>query len=387
MRFISGTYVFDGKQFLNESPLLALDDDNCFVEYRKRNNVNIGKTEHYQGIICPGFVNAHCHLELSHMLGAIPEKGGFLNFGKNIMIRRNSYSKEEIAEAISIYDKKMTENGIVAIGDISNTSDTFEVKSAGKNYYHTFIELIGLNPERAEMAYAYGKELQNIATEKGLTNSLVAHAPYSVSDVLMRKISEDSAQNKLPVSIHNQESADEDLFFQKKEGAFVEFYEFLKVPIGYFQPSGESSLKTYLPDLARNSNLILVHNTFTSENDVKWANSFRKNIYWCLCPKANLYIEDTIPELKKFIDNDCKIIIGTDSLASNDSLSVISELNVLLKHFHWANIADLLRWATYNGAEALGINDKFGGFIKGKNAGINHLSYRSNELVFESKIA
>jgi cytosine/adenosine deaminase-related metal-dependent hydrolase len=387
MRFISATYVFDGKRFLNDSPLLALDDNNCFVEYRKRNSVNIGKTEHYDGIICPGFINAHCHLELSYMLGVIPEKGGFLNFGKNIMTRRNSYSKEEIAEAISVYDKKMAEDGIVAIGDIANTSETFETKSASKNYYHTFIELISLNPEKAEMVFASGKALQAVASGKGLESSLVPHAPYSVSDVLMRKINEDAAQNKLPVSIHNQETPDEDLFFQRKEGPFVEFYEFLKIPIDHFQPSGTSSLKTYLPHLDGNSNLILVHNTFTPENEVKWANSFRKNIYWCLCPKANLYIENTIPELNKFTDNDCKIIIGTDSLASNNSLSVISELNVLLKHFHWAKIGDALKWGTYNGAEALGINDKFGGFIKGRNAGINHLTYRSDELVFESKIA
>jgi cytosine/adenosine deaminase-related metal-dependent hydrolase len=387
MRFISATYIFDGKQFLNDNPILVLDDNNCFVEYRKRGGINIGRTEHYQGIICPGFVNAHCHLELSHMLGAIPEKEGFLNFGKNIMTRRNSYSKEEIAEAISVYDKKMTENGIVAIGDISNTNDTFETKSASKIFYHTFIELISLNPERADVAFDSGRELQDAASQKGLVSSLVPHAPYSVSDVLMWKINFNTSQNKLPLTIHNQENQDEDLFFQNKEGAFVEFYEFLKIPIDYFHPSGESSLKTYLPNLQGHSNLILVHNTFTPENEVKWANSIRKNIFWCLCPKANLYIENTTPSLEKFLSNDCKMVIGTDSLASNDSLSIISELNVLLEKFHSAKIADLLKWATYNGAEALGIEDRFGGFIEGKNAGINCLSYNRNQLVLEKKLA
>lgn len=387
MRFISATYIFDGKRFLSDRPVLVLDDNNCFVEYRKQNAIDKSKIEFYEGIICPGFVNAHCHLELSNMLGAIPEKGGFLNFGKNIMSRRNSYTKEEISEAISVYDKKMTENGIVAIGDISNTSDTFETKSVSKNFYHTFIELISLNPERADMAFDSGKELQNVASQKELISSLVPHAPYSVSNVLMREISKDSTQNKLPITIHNQENQDEDLFFQKKEGAFVEFYEFLKIPIDYFQPSGESSLKTYLPNLDGESNLILVHNTFTPQKEVQWANSIRKNIYWCLCPKANLYIENRIPDLQKFTDNNCKIVIGTDSLASNDSLSVISELNVLLKHFHWARIADVLKWATFNGAEALNIENKFGAFIKEKNAGINYLSYKKNQLVFEKKLA
>ena len=387
MRFITATYIFDGKRFLNDRPVLVLDDNNCFVEYKDRKAVNESELEFYKGIICPGFVNAHCHLELSHMLGAIPEKEGFLNFGKNIMTKRNSFSKEEIAAAISVYDKKMFENGIVAVGDISNTADTFETKAKSKIFYHTFIELISLNPERAEGAFAAGKELQNMAAEIDLVSSLVPHAPYSVSDVLMKKTADEVKENKLPLTIHNQENKDEDLFFQKKEGAFVEFYDFLKIPIDYFKPSGNSSLKTYLPNLKSDSNLILVHNTFTPENEVKWANGIRKNIYWCLCPKANLYIENTLPLLKKFADNNCKMVIGTDSLASNNSLSVIDEINVLLKNFDWLNIADVLKWATHNGAEALGIQDKFGGFIKGKNAGINHLSYLPSNLILEGKIA
>ena len=386
MRFISATYIFDGTRFLNERPVLVLDDNNCFVEYKDRKAVNESELEFYKGIICPGFVNAHCHLELSHMLGAIPEKEGFLNFGKNIMTKRNLFSKEEITEAISVYDKKMTENGIVAVGDISNTGDTFETKANSKTYYHTFIELISLNPERAEAVFNSGKELQKLASENGLRSSLVPHAPYSVSAELMKKTAKAAEENKTPLTIHNQESADEDSFFKKKEGAFVEFYDFLKIPIEHFHATGLSSLKTCLPNLQSDSNLILVHNTFTTENEIQWANSFRKNIYWCLCPKANLYIENKLPELENFVKNNCKMVIGTDSLASNNSLSVIDEINVLLKNFNWLSIADVLKWGTYNGAEALGIQENFGGFIKGENAGINHLRYKRSQLVFEKKI-
>lgn len=387
MRFISATYIFDGKRFLNDRPVLVLDDNNCFVGYRKQNTVDKSKLEFYEGIICPGFVNAHCHLELSHMLGTIPEKEGFLNFGKNIMTKRNSFSKEEIAEAISVYDKKMNENGIVAVGDISNTADTFETKAKSKIFYHTFVELISLNPVRAEDVYNSGKELQKPAIEKGLRSSLVPHAPYSVSAELMKKTAMDASENKTPLTIHNQESADEDLFFQKKEGAFVEFYDFLKIPIDYFKPSGLSSLKTHLPNLQSDSNLILVHNTFTPENEIQWANSSRKNIYWCLCPKANLYIENKLPALDSFIRSNCKMVIGTDSLASNNSLSIADEINALLTNFSWLKIADVLKWSTYNGAESLGIQENFGGFIKGKNAGINHLSYLPSNLTFKRKIA
>jgi cytosine/adenosine deaminase-related metal-dependent hydrolase len=386
MRFITATYVFDGKQFLNESPVLVLDDSNCFVEYRQRKSVK-ENTEHYPGIICPGFINAHCHLELSHMKGLIPEKSKLLNFAKEIITKRRAFSQEQIQKGIEESDKFMWENGIVAVGDISNTPDTFEVKQKSKIFYHTFLELIGFDPESAQQVFALGKELQRGASRADLKNSLVPHAPYSVSEALMKYISKDVADTKFPVSIHNQESADEDLFFKNKEGDFVSLYEFLRMPLDFFKPSGISSLQTYLPHLGNCKNLLLVHNTFSSKEDLHWAKRLHDELYWCLCPNANLYIEDTLPELKNFVNEDCKMVIGTDSLASNHSLSIVDELNVLLSHFKWAKIADLLKWATYNGAEALGIENNFGTFIKGGNTGINHLSYSADRLQFERKIA
>lgn len=387
MRFISATHIFDGNQFLNENPVLVLDDKNCFVEYLDRKTIDKTRIEHYEGIVCPGFVNAHCHLELSHMKGVFAEKSGMLNFAKGIITKRMTFAQEQIQEGIIAGDKAMWENGIVAVGDISNTADTFETKQKSRIFYHTFIELIGFNPERAETVFAIGKELQRGANTMELKNSLVPHAPYSVSDCLMQKISSDVLDSKYPVSIHNQECPDEDLFFKKKEGAFKELYEFLQMPIDFFKVSGQSSLQTYLPYLTNCSNLLLVHNTFTSKEDIVWANKLHKELFWCLCPNANLYIENTLPQLTNFMTVNCRMVIGTDSLASNHTLSITDEINTLLTNFNWLKIADALKWATFNGADALGINKNFGQFIKGKNAGINHLGYKKNQLVFEKKLA
>lgn len=387
MRFISATYVFDGKQFLNDNPVLVLDDNNCFVEYIRRKKIKHPEIEHYEGILCPGFVNAHCHLELSHMKGVILEKSGLLNFAKEIITKRRSFSKEDIQSAIVSADKFMWENGIVAVGDISNTVDSFDVKQKSPIFYHTFLELIGFDPEQAEYVFAMGKELQRGASRADLKNSLVPHAPYSVSEPLLEKISSDVRDTKYPLSIHNQEHADEDLFFKSKEGIFTELYEFLRMNISFFQAGKASSLQSYLPHLSPAKNLLLVHNTFTKKDDIVWAKRFHEDLYWCLCPNANLYIENIVPNLKNFMDENCKTVIGTDSLASNKSLSMVSEINALLKNFNWVRIADTLKWATYNGAESLGIEDKFGSFIKGKNTGINHLNYTPDKLIFGGKLA
>lgn len=385
MRFLSASQIHNGQKFIDEGTILVLDNENRFIEFLNKASVDPGKVEKYDGIISPGFVNAHCHLELSHLRGAIEKRTGLINFAKGIIGKRMLFTPGQISEAIEEADKKMWEEGIVAVGDICNTKDTFKKKSVSKIKYHSFIELIGLNPTYADVILGVGKQLMDELKKYNLPGSLVPHAPYSVSEDLLRKISLEAGA--APVSIHNQESAEEDKFFKEKKGGFVDLYEFLKFPIDFFKPIGFSSLQTYLPHLSNCKNLILVHNTFSSEEDIVWANKFYRELYWCLCPNANLYIENTMPEISKFINDNCRICIGTDSLASNDDLSMISEMNALTSKFSTIDTETILRWAIYNGAEALSMQEDFGSFIKNKNTGVNLHSIDKNTLTFQKKLA
>lgn len=383
MRFISATQIFDGKHFLAQDSVLVLDKNNCFVEVLPKTKVEVSKIEILEGIVCPGFINAHCHLELSHLFNQVAQKTGFTGFAGELIAKRYKFSPDTIAEAMLIAEEQLWDNGIVVVGDISNSADSFETKAKSKIYYHTFIELIALNPSLAEKVINEGKEV--LRSIKNHNATLVPHAPYSVSAQLMKAIS-DNCPVGLPLTIHNQESAAENEFFEKGTGKVLELYKQLNIDISYYHPSGKSSLQSYLNNLPDNRNLILVHNTFTGEEDIKFAEKYSKNIYWCLCPNANLYIENTLPDLKLFLANDCKMVIGTDSLASNHRLSVIDELNVLLKSFGALNTEDLLKWATYNGAEALNLNHKFGTLIKGKNSGLNLIRLENNQFGFVKRL-
>jgi cytosine/adenosine deaminase-related metal-dependent hydrolase len=385
MRFLAATQIFNGQKFLDNNLVLVLDEQNQFIETINKKNIDDSKIEVHEGIICPGFVNAHCHLELSHLRGVLEKKTGLINFAKGIIAKRMTFTPEQISEAINEADKKMWEEGIVAVGDICNAKDSFQKKSSSKIVYHSFIELIGFNPHYAEVILGVGKQLLDEIHKLNLKGSLVPHAPYSVSEELMRRISLEAGKN--PVSIHNQESREEDKFFKEKKGGFVELYDFLKYPIDFFEANGFSSLQKYLPNLSNCSNLLLVHNTFSSEEDIIWANKFHKNLYWCFCVNANLYIENTLPDVNKFIKNNCNICLGTDSLASNDNLSMIDEMNVLLKNFEIVNVEDVLKWSTFNGAEALMLQEQFGSFIKNKNAGLNLLSIKDKAIKFERKLS
>jgi cytosine/adenosine deaminase-related metal-dependent hydrolase len=148
--------------------------------------------------------------------------------------------------------------------------------------------------------------------------------------------------------------------------------------ISFFKPSGKTSLQTYLPLLSTDVKTLLVHNTYTSAADVTYATSIHPNLYWCLCTNANLYIENMLPDVNMMRAAGLRITLGTDSLASNDSLSILSEMNLLQERFD-VPTEELLKWATFNGAEFLEIDRRFGSFELGKQPGINLVEFTEKD--------
>jgi cytosine/adenosine deaminase-related metal-dependent hydrolase len=326
--------------------------------------------EHLSGVICPGFINTHCHVELSHLHGKIPESGGLVDFIKGIQQLRNSDSKE-IEAAAAKADNDMYENGIVAVGDISNSNATVELKAKSKIYYHTFVETFGFTPDKADAVFESALALVN--QFKPQSCSVTPHAPYSVSKELFKLIKKycDSNANKNLISIHNQECEDENKFYRYKLGSFNELYAHFGIDISYFKPQARNSLQSVIPLLTAKQDILMVHNTCTNLKDIYFIKRFDRRIHWCFCPNANLYIEGTLPKVDLFLDQGFNITLGTDSLASNKKLCILSEMRTLQSKFPNLTIQRLLNWATINGATYLGIDKEKGTLDVGKTPGLN----------------
>jgi len=204
-----------------------------------------------------------------------------------------------------------------------------------------------------------------------LLSSLASLGPYSNSLELIKKISNDCFELNKPTSIHNQESKAENDFFSTKTGDYLRLYETINIPINYFKATGKSSLQTIISSFNKEVNTLLVHNTFTSKEDIEIVQKTHPQLYWCLCPNANLYIENTLPNIVLLNANNCILTLGTDSLASNSQLSIIDEINTILRHHPAISLDTLLQAATYNGAQFLGIENQFGLIEKNRNSGIN----------------
>ena len=384
MRIISANSIFNGINFLSQEMALVIDDFGILKDIVKKTEIQSSEIEHYDGIIAPGFVNAHCHLELSHLFSQIESKTGLIEFLKQVIAKRNNFNKKEQEDAAIEADFKMWESGIVAVGDISNIDTTFKTKANSKIYYHTFIELIGLNPLHSETIFEKGLSLLKELENYNLIGSLAAHAPFSSSKLLINKIANYNSLNNLAFSIHNQESEEETKFFAGRPSGINDLFDYLNIDINWFTPPKTSSLLSYL-DVIPNKKSLLVHNTFCKEEDI--IASKHKFINWCFCPGANLFIENTLPNCDLFLNHNQNWCIGTDSLASNQKLDMCFEASILLSKLPSISIESILKALTYNGAKALGIEDKFGKLIIGKNTGLNLIQHSDKQLNFIKKIA
>lgn len=372
MRKINADYIFPVSSPPINNGIVIIDDEGVVVEVSEAKGQATGEIEKFEGIIIPGFVNAHCHLELSHMKGEIAEKTGLPGFISEVIPKRGKSSVEDIKKAIVNAEEEMIRNGIVAVGDISNADHSFEQKNRKRLVYHTFIEAFDLNPEKAKITFDQAVNLKS--SIGNLQSSITPHAPYTVSGKLMEFI--DNLKQPL-LSIHNQESASENEMFLTGTGPLAEMMRNAGVDIDS-RSRAKNSLLFTLGAMMESQQVLLVHNTFTSREDIEllkhYVSGSELKVALCLCPRANLYIEGRLPDIPMFIKEDMKITLGTDSMASNWNLSILEEMKVISKHFPKIPFETLLSWATRNGAEVLGFENELGSIEKGKKPGLNLIS-------------
>ena len=262
-----GKQLFDGYRLLDQKILITSTDGEIIdIVDESEAGENIRE---YEGVLSPGFINCHCHLELSHMKTRIAEASGLVDFIVGILTQRHA-PEEEMQEAIEKAETEMLENGIVAVGDICNNNSTVAQKQKGRLYYHNFIETSGLLPEMAMSRFERSLEVfREFAVQYSIpveSNSIVPHAPYSVSNELWNHILEFPGNHLL--TIHNQETEGENEWFMNKSGDFNRLYSQINVDTSSFEPTGRSSLSSFLPRLYPNQSLILVHNVHTTKEDI-----------------------------------------------------------------------------------------------------------------------
>lgn len=330
-------------------------------------------TEYHNGILIPGMVNAHCHLELSCFRGAIPPQVGMVEFIRNVVSRRDDYPREVQIERAIEEDRAMWRSGVQAVGDISNDTTSFPAKmrtrDEGRTRYHTFAEYFGLPAEEeAEAFYRRAVDpLLEAGAEAGLTVTPTQHSTYFVSDRLFR-LGADSPR----MSIHFMETPAEVDFFDRRGG----IYDLVTASAGrepdFLGYGGHA--RRLVESLPREAHLILIHNTQMQREDMELILDHFAEVTFVLCPRSNYYIDADFPPAQMLFEAGARVALGTDSLSSNTSLSMVEEMRWLLDHNPSLPLEAVLGWATQGGARALGLDTEIGSFSVGKRPGAVLLS-------------
>src|SRR5690554_95463 len=371
MRKIAATYIFPGNLPPIKNGILVCSNNGTIIDLidTKGNLREQAGIEYYSGVLVPGFINAHCHLELSYLIGEIPEKTGLRRFLNHIRRLRDA-EPISITEAIRKYDFLMQMSGIVAVGDISNTTLTLSTKKESNIYYHTFAESFGMDSTHTNEVYFKTQQVEAEFLKAGLNVSITPHASYSVSGELLSIISENARTKKSILSVHHLESKEESMLTTNNHRPM----QLLQgTDLDNNQDSRAEKIYSILPE---ENKLLLVHNTILTTRDLMILRKYRSldNTFFVLCTNSNLHIENVLPPVPTLLSEKVNICIGTDSLASNHRLSVLEEMKTLQLKFPEVTLQQLIEWACINGADALGISSKMGSFEKGKNPGINLLT-------------
>jgi cytosine/adenosine deaminase-related metal-dependent hydrolase len=243
-------------------------------------------------------------------------------------------------------------------------------------YTRTFLEVFGSEPHMCEGVMKEVTALNILADEVGIDAAPTPHSCYTMSPQLLSASAAAGLERGF-ISYHSQESQEEEDLLQTGSGAMYEN----RKRSGMSTPpvTGESSLKYFIDRLAAakpapyEEHILLVHNVCLSQDDIDAANKVMKNVYWAVCPLSNIFIHNALPPISLMRENGLKVVVGTDSLSSNDDLDMVKELYCLHENFPQVPMAQLLEWACLNGAEFLK-RPELGSLATGRKPGIVMIS-------------
>lgn len=373
MNRIAAEYVFT----LNEDKPIR----NGFVEFDSDGTVtSVGECSDpgrenafVKGAVVPGFVNTHCHLELSYLWKSFRKGTGMAGFIDQINEMRDNKSLDEKLHDISHWMKVMWDRGVSAMADISNCADTFAIKKASPMYTRTFLEVFGTEPQDCASVMENVLRLKAVADGYGLDATPIPHACYTMSPELVTAVSAEGLKSGF-LSFHSEETEEEEDMLKYGRGAMWDN----RKAAGMSVPpvTGKSSLLYFIDRLEKahpapfDEHILLVHEVCMDQEGIDAVKKVMNHLFVALCPLSNIFIHNALPPVPLMRRNGLKITVGTDSLSSNDDLDIVAELCCLQDAFPEVGLNELLTWACRNGAEFLSKENKYGRIAVGMKPGL-----------------
>ena len=328
-------------------------------------------------IIAPSWVNAHCHLELSAPIPGLDSSSGFVPWVRTLMAGRSDSNSETIVNAANEAAASLRSTGCALVGDITNGDLLAQNLIEGGPERVVLFEVLGFQSQQAREKWHKAIDLHSKVNKQAI---ITAHAPYSTSPQLLKKI-----KNTQPrFFIHAAESPPETVFIKTGQGEFRDLLQDLQVWDTQWQPSSDTVVK-YLDELdLLGPETVLVHGVQVSDQDIQLLAAKQATV--CVCPLSNAHLNVGLPPIQSYLEHGLQLCIGTDSLASNSTLDMNREIVYIYQKFENIEPAELIRMATLNGAKSLGHQDAYGSLEQGKVAAFNVFFSEQQEIVNPEKV-
>ncbi|MBU0481115.1 MAG: amidohydrolase family protein [Proteobacteria bacterium] len=321
--------------------------------------------DHGKAVLLPAMVNCHSHLELSCFAalagGDRPtHTGDMTGWIRELLAEREQPPDPEESRMASWQAlARMYGGGCRGVIDIGNQPESATLGENFKMDLRFFLEVLGLGQEAIGRT---GQIIESLAD----SDHLAVHSPYSVHPDVIRMVKERCRALGHLMPVHVAESAGEVEFLATGRGVFRDFLEERGVWDGSFKVPGKSPV-AYLDDLqALDVNTLCVHCVQVSDQDIEIMAS--RGVTVCACPGSNNFLGVGVAPVDKFVKSGLRVVLGTDSPASNPQVSLWEEMRLLADRFPEIHPLDLLKMATRNGAELLGLENKIGSLATGCSA-------------------
>ncbi len=331
------------------------------------------------GVILPGLVNAHAHLELSNLKGQVPAGVGMCEWIDHMLTRREE-TDVPVESAIADAVDELQRTGTAAIGEVANTGLSGAHLASSRLEGVVYAEVLGLEPDAiAEITAeldALEERLESALPRDRFRVRPAAHAPFSCHPDLIRIVAARSPFGEAgATSVHVAESPDEVEYLATKGGAFTELYARREIDASAWEAPGTTTVD-YFDNLGLlREGALAIHVVEVSDDDI--ARLAARSVSAVVCPGSNRYIGLGRPDVRALIDAGLTVAIGTDSLASNVDLDLFRELRDAVRDHANVSPSEWLRIATLGGATALGLTGRLGEIAPSVSARLLWLEDRS----------
>ncbi|MCD4742792.1 MAG: amidohydrolase family protein [Desulfobacteraceae bacterium] len=312
--------------------------------------------DHGSGVLMSPLVNAHTHLELSCFKDRLDMENGFETWVRELINLREKTDTKVIKENARQSVNELYNSGVLYVGEVSTTGITrriFEQSPLSGVWFQEFLGSEVAN-EESVLNGAQGE----------LNFSVAGHAPHTTAPSLLKLKKKQTNLKNLPFSIHVSESDAEMEFIKTGKGKWADFLKTRGIDSSSWNLPQQSPVIHLLNHDLLDPLTLMVHVLNPDNKDFEIIAESGAKV--CICPRSNMNLHGKLPNLEKMLDIGIKPALGTDSLASCDSLSIFDEMHYIVQNYNNIKPSILIAIATQYGADALGIGDHTGSLEPGK---------------------